>query len=96
MEYSGKFSFFSLLLIHSEYIVDPTWTWGDTPWCDFIFRQNEYLSDDWWPLSPSSPYQLSQHLNGILEQGFEQRISPTRTPSYSKIHSSQETDPQNA
>jgi hypothetical protein len=56
-----------LLLFHSEYIVDPNWTWGDTPWCDFIFRQNKYLSNDWWPLSPSSPYQLSQHLNGILD-----------------------------
>jgi hypothetical protein len=55
---------FTLLLFCSanEHIADPTWTWGNDPWCHFIFRQNEYLSDDWWPLSPPSPYQFSQHL----------------------------------
>ena len=25
---------FSLLLFHNKHIADPTWEWGDTPWCD--------------------------------------------------------------
>ena len=31
---------FFLLLFHSKHIIDPTWTWCDNTWHDFIFRQN--------------------------------------------------------
>ena len=44
------------LLFCNEHIADSTWKWGNTPWCDFIFRQNKYLSDDCWLLSPPSSY----------------------------------------
>lgn len=52
----------SLFCSANEHIADQTWTRGNNPWCHFIFRQNKYLGDDWWPLSPPSPYQFSQHL----------------------------------
>lgn len=59
---------FSLMYFLDDlFTTGPTWSQSDSSWCGFIFRQNEYLCNDWRTFGTSPPHQLSQHLYGVSE-----------------------------